>query len=267
MRLHLEDAQRNLYRHQGYLVLQNAASSEEVSKVRAVLERLFSARAGSQNGDFLDLAGTDEDPSRAALPQILMPVKYAPELDSCGLRDTASEIATQLLGEGVEYQGEHAIMKPPYHGAETALHQDEAFWSESTEYESLSVWFPLQDVSDENGCISFIPGSHLEGVLRHRSVDGDARKNGLEVENQDGLTVVPIALAAGGATVHHCRTIHGAGRNRTAQARLALIFGFGLPGRPSKVQRDFYWLKEKKLLREERARTEGFELTKMRPEL
>lgn len=265
--LTIADSQRAAYREQGFLALAGVVDSAEITRVRDIFERLFRSQAGRQTGDFLDLAGADDDVSAATLPQILMPLKYAPELERCSLRDAARQIARGLLGDGIQDEGEHAILKPAHGGPETPLHQDEAFWSDATDYDSLSVWFPLQDVSDENGCMRFVPRSHQLGVFPHHSVDGDVRKNGLEIDHATGFDTAPVQLAAGGATVHHCRTIHGAGPNSTASPRFAYIFGFGLPARRSDTLRDFYWLREKQLRREERARLEGFELTKMRPEL
>ena len=251
----------------GYLALLDVVERGEIERVRSIVEDLFARRAGADTGDFLDLAGTDEDLENARLPQILMPVKYAKELDRSGLRDAAERVALELLGGPVQYEGEHVIIKPPAGGAETPMHQDEAYWSEATEYDSLSIWFPLQDVSEENGCMRFVPGSHQWGVLPHRSVENDVRKNGLVVIDAPKYRTVPVPLAAGGATVHHCRTIHGSGLNRSRNVRLAYIYGFGLRARKLPEARDFFWQKEKRLLREERARMMGTTLTKMRPEL
>jgi len=267
MQTQLRDDQRTAYRENGYLILDSCVSADEIGRVKGIVERLFQIRAGRHNGDFLDLAGTDDDSEEATLPQILMPVKYSPELAECALREAALRIARDLLGDFVHCEGEHAIMKPRLGGAETPFHQDEAFWSDLTEYDSLSVWFPLQDVAEDNGCMRFVTRSHLLGVLPHRSVYGDIRRNGLEIQDSTEFSWVSASLKVGGATVHHCRTVHGAGPNRTEHDRFAYIFGFGLPARRATVGRDFYWLREKQLQREERARREGFALTKMRPEL
>ncbi len=261
----VDDAGREQYAAAGFLRLENAVPEQEIERVLAIVQRLFAQRAGQSRGDFLDLAGDDSDAERAVLPQILMPVKYAPELAEGTLRPCAERIARALLGEGLQYEGEHVIAKPPF-GPATPLHQDEAFWSETVDYTSLSIWFPLHPVSARNGSICFVPGSHTRGVLPHHSVDNDVTKNGIEIDGAGTFAPVPMELPPGGATVHHCRTIHGALANSTGETRYAYIFGFGLPAVPAADRRNHYWLHEKRLLRAERARTEQFELTKMRPE-
>lgn len=53
---------------------------EELAWMREVYDRMFQERAGRERGDQFDLAGSDEEGKEAALPQILSPAKYAPEL-------------------------------------------------------------------------------------------------------------------------------------------------------------------------------------------
>ncbi len=250
----------------GYLTLRQVTPVAEIERVRALVEELFARRVGREVGDFLDLAGDDREAEAAGLPQLLMPTKYAPELSSGRLREDAERIARRILGDGVVSEGEHVILKPALVGAETPLHQDEAFWSGNLDYQSLSLWFPLQDVTAEGGCMHYVAGSHRLGVLPHHSVDGDPTKNGLEIDQPERFEPIAEPLMRGDVTAHHCRTIHGAGANRTSHPRFAYIFGFGLPAERAAEPRDFYWLREKRTLREERARQHGFELTKMRPE-
>ena len=112
----LTDEQIASYLEDGYLALDQIASAEEVVRLRAIYDRLFTARAGREAGDQLDLAGVDDDSEDARLPQIVEPDKYAPELAEGRYRANALAIAQQLLGAGVEYAGEHAIFKPAHVG-------------------------------------------------------------------------------------------------------------------------------------------------------
>src|SRR5437588_439736 len=144
---------RDRAHREGYLVLDAITTQEEVVRLRAVYDRLFAARAGREAGDQFDLAGTDAEGQPAALPQILGPSKYAPELKEGLFRVNALAIARQLLGPEVQPRGEHAIFKPAGRGAPTPWHQDEAYWDPALDYESLSIWIPLQPATLENGCM------------------------------------------------------------------------------------------------------------------
>ena len=264
--LRLTALQKDFYATNGYLCLDSATSIDEISRVRRIIEDLMARRVGEVRGDRLDVVGTDEPGAEEKSPQMLMPCNYAPELTG-RLHDDARAIAAELLGSEFAPEGEHVIMKPALTGPATPLHQDEAFWSAETDYCSLSIWFPLGDVTGESGCMRFVPGSHRRGIVPHHSVNDDPRNNGLEVCAAESFDVVHAPLPAGGATVHHCRTIHGAAANRSGQSRYAYILGFGLRAQRSMEERDFSWQKGRVLRREMQARAGGYELTKMHPEL
>jgi len=240
------------YHREGYLALDQISTPEEIERLCEIYDRLFETRAGRADGNQFDLGGTDEEGKRAVLPQILNPVKYAPELAEGHFRANAMEIARQLLGPAGSSSGEHAIFKPARIGAETPWHQDEAYWAEDYEYNAFSLWMPLQPATMQNGCMQFIPGSHKQEVLPHHSIGHDPRVHGLEMD-QLPTGAVACPLAAGGCTIHHNRTFHYAGANRSDMPRRAYILTFGTPRAKRISTRDFYWNKQKRTAREERA--------------
>ena len=255
------------YLREGYLALPDIVSAEAVAEARDIALDLIAARAGEAEGNFLDLLGTDAVGAPVTLPQILMPQRYAPALARSPLARAARAIATALLGPEVIAEGQHLICKPGRGGPATPLHQDEAFWSPATAYRSLSIWFPLVDVDVSTGCMQFVPRSHLGGILAHRRLGGDPGNNSVEVVDPERFAPVPVALAAGGATVHHCRTLHGASANHGLHARPAYIFGFGLPARSRSRPLRFPWQEGARSLREERVVAAGGRPTRMRPEI
>jgi ectoine hydroxylase-related dioxygenase (phytanoyl-CoA dioxygenase family) len=254
--VHLTQDQIDFYHREGYLKLEAMTTQEEVAWLRGIYDSLFAARVGREAGDQFDLAGTDAEGQPAALPQILNPKKYAPELSDGLFRVNALAVARQLLGDDVEARGEHAIFKPARTGSETPWHQDEAYWNPDLDYESLSIWIPLQEATVENGCMQFVPGSHLQQVASHHTINNDPRIHGLEVDAVDSVdtsTAVACPIPAGGATIHHNRILHYAGPNHSDIPRRAYILMFGLPPRKRAEGRDFYWNTQKETARQQRA--------------
>ena len=242
------------YHRNGFLSIPAITTPEEVEWLRAIYDHLFASRAGREVGDQFDLGGSDEEGKEAVLPQILGPSKYAPELRNGLFRVNALAIARQLLGPEASYGGDHAILKPPGRGASTPLHQDEAYWNPDLEYNSISIWIPLQDATLENGCMQFVPGSQKQEVRPHHCINNDPRIHGLEVDNPDLSGLVACPIPAGGATIHHNRTLHYAGPNHTDEPRRAYILGYSVPAKKRETGRDFYWNRQKQTPREERAR-------------
>lgn len=218
----------NRFQEDGFIVLPRICPDSELDWLCNVYDRLFAQRAGWNKGDFFDFAGPDTPELEPVLPQLLEPSQYEPSLKSTVLRANALAVARQLLGPSAEPVFEHAMLKPARIGAETPWHQDAAFFPAFTDYESISVWVPLQPVDVSNGCLQFMPGSHKAGVLPHRRINDDPRVHGLEVCEPCIGEPVSCPLPAGGATVHHCRTLHHAGPNITEAPRRAYVLGFGV---------------------------------------
>ena len=145
----------------------------------------------------------------------------------------------------------------------TPWHQDEAYWDPKLSYESLGVWVALQAVSVENGCMQFVAGSHRTGdVLPHHTHEHNPRIHGLEVDHPEELTknVVSCPLAGGGATFHHCRTLHYTGPNQSGQARRAYTLQFQCKSSERKEARANHWNESKITAREKRAKESGWSL-------
>jgi ectoine hydroxylase-related dioxygenase (phytanoyl-CoA dioxygenase family) len=253
--IQLTSEQIAFYHREGYLALPQITTTAEVQWLRGIYDHLFAQRAGRADGNQFDLGGSDEEGKEAKLPQILNPARYAPELSQGLFRANALSIAKQLLGEACIAQGEHAILMPARIGAETPWHQDEAYWNDEMEYNAMSIWIPLQEATLENGCMWFIPQSHKGEVFPHHSIGHDVRVHGLEMDalpSEEKSIACPIP--AGGCTIHHNRTMHFAGANKSDQPRRAYILAFGVPATKRATPLNFYWNKMKQTAREQRAK-------------
>ena len=254
--IHLSMEQIGFYHREGYLVVDQISTPEELKRLRAIYDDLFSRRVGREEGNQFDLAGSDEENKRASLPQILGPSRYAPEMRETLAWANAGRIMAQLFGRVPDNRGDHAILKPALHGAPTPWHQDEAYWSPEHEHNSLSLWMPLQDVDETMGCMHFIPQSHKLEILPHRPIGNNTKVHGLELVEgaYDLSTAVSCPLKAGGCTIHKQRTLHYAPPNRSNHPRRAWIMGGGLNVKKLPVARKFPWQEMQKTPRAERAK-------------
>jgi ectoine hydroxylase-related dioxygenase (phytanoyl-CoA dioxygenase family) len=253
----LSDSEIRQFHSTGYLAIPALTTPRDVEQLRESYDRIFHERAGRDVGDQFDLAGTDEEGKQASLPQILHPAKYAPEMNDSELLANARLVARQLIGPEATCEFAHAIFKPAGTGAETPWHQDAAYWDPGFRYTAISIWVPLQEATPENGCMEFVPGSHLLDVLPHQSINNDPRIHGLELhptEIHRCTAAVRCPLPPGGATFHGPYMLHHTGPNRSHIPRRALILNAGLPPSRRTTPLHFLWMEQKQTLREERAR-------------
>lgn len=256
MSITLTPEQIAFFHENGFIALPPITDEIELAWMRESYDRIFTERAGRDEGNQFDLGGADEEGKEATLPQILSPAKYAPELNEGKYLDVAQAIVRQLLGEEATGGVAHAIFKPAGAGAATPWHQDEAYWNPDLEYRNVSVWMPLQEATIENGCLWFMPGSHTWDIQPHQSIGGDTRVHGLEMLDAETKTQSAVAcpLQPGGITIHLNRTAHYAGPNTSGVPRRALILGYGLPSTPRMEPRRFPWNEAKTTARDARSR-------------
>jgi ectoine hydroxylase-related dioxygenase (phytanoyl-CoA dioxygenase family) len=255
--IELTEEQVRFFHRMGYLAIPRITDEEDVAFLLRPYDRIFAERAGREIGDQFDLAGTDEADRTAALPQILHPANYAPEMNRSRLLANATSVAKQLLGPEAICEIAHAIFKPARYGAETPWHQDAAYWDPELHYRAISIWVPLQEATEENGCMEFVPQSHLLDVLRHRSINDDPRIHGLELHPDEMFRIrgaVRCPLPGGGATFHGPYTLHHTGENRSQIPRRALILNATLPPSARATPLHFPWLEEKSTAREARVK-------------
>jgi hypothetical protein len=253
---HVSEEQLVAFRRDGFLLVKGLSSAEEITSLRAPFDRMFSERRGWDAGDLFDMVGLDRPEQGLALPQLVWPSRYEPVLRQTKLAANARSIAEQILGPKLENDLEHAISKPPFCGAATPWHQDDAFHRKGSGVpESISIWMPLQDVTVESGCMQYIRGSNLGPLYPHRSPHNDPRIHGLETVSIPDLThCVAVPMRAGDAVIHLSRTLHSAGVNTTDQPRRAYVLGYSVRARPNRIlMRDHPWNLEKDTAREQRA--------------
>jgi ectoine hydroxylase-related dioxygenase (phytanoyl-CoA dioxygenase family) len=231
----LSPAQIRRFREQGYLQLGQVCGGAELQQLRACLFELFERRAGYAEGNQFDMLGLDQAGTPALQPQLLKPSLYAPQLLLTRHFQRLQAVARQLLGPDMQFNFDHAIIKRVGSAVATPWHQDDAHHRDPhTQFDQISCWMPLQDVDEINGCMSYLPGSHVGPLLAHHSPQGDPRIHALECSPElfDAAAAVVLPLAVGECIVHDGRTLHAALPNRSGGDRLAYVLAFRSPLRP-----------------------------------
>jgi len=117
------------------------------------------------------------------------------------------------------------MTKYPRYGSETGWHQDIRYWS--FERPTLvNAWLALGPEGPEQGGLRVVPGSHRLSFAPDRFDDAlfflpeAAENQGLLAE------AVDIQLDRGDLLLFHCRLLHAAGCNRSAEIKRSLVFTY-----------------------------------------
>ncbi len=114
------------------------------------------------------------------------------------------------------------ILKPPRIGGEVHLHQDATFLHTDPDT-CLGFWFALEDATEANGCLWFLPGAH-KGPLRERNVrTGELTTEQWNLSSAPWPNVEPVSVEAkkGTLVVFHGYAPHYSGPNQSDRSRHA----------------------------------------------
>jgi ectoine hydroxylase-related dioxygenase (phytanoyl-CoA dioxygenase family) len=120
-------------------------------------------------------------------------------------------------------------MKPPSsREARFEWHQDYPFFPH-TNFDLLAVMIYLDDSTEENGCLTIIPGSHKFGPRNHLFAKDGAFSSQLEDKSfveGDPSRWLKVPVPAGGMELHHCNMLHSSTANRGARPRSAMVIQY-----------------------------------------
>jgi Phytanoyl-CoA dioxygenase (PhyH) len=220
------DEQISLFWQQGFLSLERITTDREIEWLREVYDRIVNQITIYSPEKIAALAANQQLPladGKEILVWIASPEIFFPELlDTFYFRNSLKMAAGLFQVDETKIAGKvRMYYKPAQYGAEMPWHQDVATHGTA---DFLKIWMPLDPASIENGCLHFIPDSHLAGRLPHRPCyEQDATGGGLTVDGVDAEQAVVCPLAPGGATIHHCQTLHYSRANKTDQQRRAFV--------------------------------------------
>jgi hypothetical protein len=211
---------------QGFLSLPELFTPDEVGVVAAELDRLFARFGELPSASVLDLGATGGDFGQD-VPEILYPSVLSPALRQSAVFRRSLALARQLLGPGTWFRFDHSIRKPPHCAYETVWHQDRVHKRSGLPERRLNVWIPTSQAGVEDGCMRYVPGSHLGGVLPHEPVP--ERRGAQRTIGVDEAAAVDVPLPVGGAAVHLFETVHSSHPNLGDRPRTAWILQFTQP--------------------------------------
>jgi len=171
-RVPIREQQINFYREQGYLVVEDALSPDEVDTLRRETVRICRGELGSVRGLPPVEPGDGDDEVIQRTLCVHFPHKISPVMYEFLAQPTIVDVLTRAIGPNVKCMQSMLFIKSAGKPGQ-AWHQDEGFIP--TRDRSLTAaWMALDDATTENGCLWVIPGSHKPGVIwPHREHDDE----------------------------------------------------------------------------------------------
>ena len=218
--LKLSPSQAETYERDGYVIVKNFISPQEIHKLQEVA---FSD--GAMRKHAFDL--NDQTGKKTKLT-----LWYSPGNDVYGLLTKSKRMvdAADLLMEGessVCHFHSKLMQKEPKVGGAWEWHQDYGYWYKNEFLfpdQMMSIMIAITDAYKENGCLQVIKGTHKMGRIEHgfagEQVGASQHYVDLALKTKE---LVYVELKAGDALFFHSNLLHRSEANLSDQPRWSLI--------------------------------------------
>jgi len=219
----VSDAQLAEYNEKGFIVVEAIYSEDDIARMREALDGLIeSARGLTEHTSVIDLEPT-HTPEKPRVRRIKEPFKNHPVFNEMAHHPSLIQALIRLIGPDLRLHGSKINLKAATFGSPVEWHQDWAFYPHTND-DVLAVGVMLDDMTEENGPLMLISGSHRGPTFDHHQ---DGRFIGaMDPENCaiDFGTAESVTGKAGDCSFHHVRAVHGSGENTSGKDRRLLLF-------------------------------------------
>jgi Phytanoyl-CoA dioxygenase (PhyH) len=144
----------------GFAVV-DIATPKDIDVIRQAVRRVLA----SEDVTFRELGERTGTPQIQEVQHI---ASRAPEILETDFFKRAKEFSQSFLKSSVHLKFDHVILKPPMSNRETAWHQDAAYAPRIWRFQRrVHWWLPLHDVTVEQGCLQYVPGTHHSTWMKH----------------------------------------------------------------------------------------------------
>ena len=235
----LSDGQIAAYRRDGFIVLHDVFAGAELAELRDAVETAVAAEMHlgvmAEEKGKLDTSksGLEEGKTAAQKEAAVATGAYEqlfiqkvnlwrrwPAVAKFVTSARVGNIAARLEGSPMRVWHDQALFKEPKTGVKTPWHQDAVYWPHAERGGETTVWIALKDATIQNGCMSFVGGTHKIGVLPRIDLANPADIFQYAPHLKPVKPVV-CPLKAGSVTFHNGLTFHYAGPNKSDGMREA----------------------------------------------
>ena len=227
--------QVEFYRANGYLLVPRLFKPEETQALRDYFTTMV-----ERGGDGWAEGGVhpESDDPLKRYPRLLQPHRG----DSVAMDYMVDERIRQFLTAFYDREPlavqTMIYFKPP--GAKgQALHQDQRYLK-AEPGTCMAAWLALEDIDQENGCMSIVPGSHGIPMLCPGTSDSQKSFTGDQVPIPKEMNAIPCVMKEGDMLFFNGSLIHGSGPNESKNRFRRIIVGHYIEGVAEEVAQYYF---------------------------
>jgi len=211
----LTAAELAAYEAHGFVVVPDVFLAQELAEIDQEIDRLLPEyEAGGHLPGWIMQLGLRSDRTR----------RFAEDERLLGLIE-------DIVKPGIAIHSAKLVTKLPHSDIICHWHQDEAFYLNPDDPASqsqtrMSVWVPLQDSDERNGCLWVVPGSHKWGLQPWEYIAFDQCRRRLTAAEYAEKQAIPVPVRAGAVVLFSAWLWHHSKGNVTDRVRRAFIVSY-----------------------------------------
>ena len=208
------------YEAEGYAVIPSVFGEEEINLIRRLAY------------DMLEQQGAQSYIQRTAKgnPALLFWPAHMNEYMFKVAHDARMRIIVKhFLGDKVRQLNNQIYFRESGDGDEFEWHQDICFRTPTTDFVNveqnyLQTIIAIDEITEDNGAVQFVPGSHKLGDLN--LVPRNDTEQGLRSHTPNKFKGVPLLAKPGDVAIWSVMSIHGSQQNLSGRSRMTYMNGF-----------------------------------------
>ena len=216
----------------GFLIIENAISSNQLHALKVdfinwvndscAFDSSFGETIDGRHRFDVEIGHKSTSP---ALRRISSPQEISSSYLDVMRNNKALDVLTKLYGPNIIFNNAKVNTKLPGSATKVKYHQDFLFEPHSND-DLAAVLIFLDDVTDTNGPLEVVPGSHRGPLFDHWHDGVFTGAISDSIYEDIRHKVIPCTGSAGSACIMHTRLLHGSAANNSTQPRTLYIVSY-----------------------------------------
>lgn len=201
-----QPTQKDRFSREGYMIFRGLLSPKEVSMLSSICDEVIEMASKNSSDLFCNYYLKHRTDQGALYDLYQRFPAFRRIAEHPGILDAIKEIYSDEF-----YLFENSLVyKPQGAQNEVPWHQDYMYMINDPD--KVVVWVPVDNVTEENGCMYAIPGSHLSRTLPWYEEKGETHAKRTKGTFVDEQKAVPLTMNAGDVLVFHQFLLHSSKR-------------------------------------------------------
>lgn len=211
------------YHERGYIIVRDALDRAIIEELQLTTDRFIERSRSMTDSDGVIELDAGHSADTPMIRRIKSPHKQDPAYHAALAHPDLLDIVEDLIGPDIRWHHTKLNAKAPGGGRQVEWHTDWGYYPHTNE-DLLEIGIALDPITEENGCLFVLEGSHRGALPDH--YENGKFVGAVPPGSFDMDAAVPIEIGLGDISIHHVRILHGSGPNLSVKPRRLLLQGY-----------------------------------------